>query len=53
MKAVPAGRYRLDWVDPVSGAVKTSESLRWKGGDFAVTTPVYAIDVALRIRAAR
>ncbi len=53
LKAVPAGRYRLEWVDPVSGAVKSSEALRWNGGDLAVTTPVYSIDVALRMRAAR
>jgi len=51
LKAVPAGRYRLEWVDPVSGAVRASEAVRWGGGDLAVTTPPYAIDVALRMRA--
>jgi hypothetical protein len=52
LKAVPAGRYRLEWVDPVSGGVKASETVGWKGGAFSVTTPVYSIDVALRMRAA-
>jgi hypothetical protein len=50
LKAVPAGSYRLEWVAPTSGVVTSSESLRWMGGDLAVTTPTYAIDVALRMR---
>ena len=36
----------------MTGAVRTSKSLRWNGGDLAVTTPAYSIDVALRMRAA-
>ena len=52
LKAVPAARYRLEWVDPASGAVKVSESLHWKGGDLTLTTPMYSIDVALRMRVA-
>jgi hypothetical protein len=48
---VPAGHYRLEWVDPVSGAVRASETLDWKGGDLTVTTPAYSIDVALRVHA--
>jgi hypothetical protein len=53
LKAVPSGSYRLEWVDPVSGGVRASESLRWGGGDLALTTPSYSIDVALRMRATR
>ena len=53
LKAVPAGRYRLDWVDPVSGGVRASDTVRWGGGDLALTTPPYSIDVALRMRVAR
>jgi hypothetical protein len=52
LKAVPAGRYRLEWVDPVSGGVRASDTVRWGGGDLALTTPPYFIDVALRMRAA-
>ncbi|HUL54208.1 MAG TPA: hypothetical protein VLT83_12435, partial [Opitutaceae bacterium] len=52
LKAVPAGRYQLDWIDPASGAVKESSKLDWRGGDLALTTPGYALDVALRLRAA-
>jgi hypothetical protein len=53
LKAVPSGSYRLEWVDPVSGGVRASETLRWGGGDLALTTPSYSIDVALRMRATR
>ncbi len=53
LKAVPAGSYRREWVDPVSGGVRASDTLRWGGGDLALTTPPYSLDVALRIRVAR
>jgi hypothetical protein len=53
LNAVPAGTYRLEWVDPVSGAVKASETVRWAGGDLALATPTYSLDVALRMRVAR
>jgi hypothetical protein len=52
LKDVPAGSYRLEWLDPVRGVIKASETVRWRGGDFALTTPPYSIDVALRMRAA-
>jgi len=50
VEAVPAGRYRLEWVDPASGAIKSSETREWAGGTLPVTTPQYSIDVALRMR---
>jgi hypothetical protein len=50
LKAVPAGSYRLEWVDPSGGTVMTSETVSWRGGDLAVATPAYSIDVALRVR---
>jgi len=53
LQGVPAGAYRLEWIDPVSGAVKTSETVEWAGGDLAVATPPYSIDVALRMSRAR
>ena len=51
LKAIPTGRYRLEWVDPMSGAIKQSKRLNWRGGDLLLTTPAYALDVALRMRA--
>jgi hypothetical protein len=52
LKGVPAGRYRLEWIDPRSGAISASKRLNWRGGDLRVTTPTYPLDLALRIRAA-
>jgi hypothetical protein len=53
LKAIPAGSYRIEWIDPVSGRVSASETVRWGGGDLALTTPSYSIDVALRMRLGR
>ena len=49
LKAVQAGRYRLDWVDPPSGKFVESKSIDWPGGDLQVTTPAYTLDIALHI----
>ena len=51
LKAIPEGVYRLDWVDPATGSIKESKRLDWRGGDLSVTTPIYSLDVALRMRA--
>ena len=51
LRAIPAGRYRLEWIDPASGAIKKSKHLKWRGGDLRLTTPAYSLDVALRMRA--
>jgi hypothetical protein len=51
LKAVPAGSYRAEWMDPATGAVTDSEDFTWPGGDLAITTPVYSIDTALWMRA--
>jgi hypothetical protein len=51
LQGVGAGRYRLEWIDPASGAVRESRRLTWPGGDWRLTTPVYGLDVALRLRA--
>jgi len=49
LNAIPAGAYFVEWIDPASGAVKGSESLTWAGGNLKVITPLYPIDIALRI----
>jgi hypothetical protein len=46
---VPAGNYILEWVEPATGEVRRTETKSHPGGDLAVTTPVYAIDIALRM----
>lgn len=47
---LPAGSYRVDWVDPASGAVLEAHTLTHPGGRSAVSTPRHAVDVALRVR---
>ncbi len=49
MKAVPQGRYRVQWMNPATGTVTSDESINWAGGDLTLTTPRYSIDIALRI----
>jgi hypothetical protein len=53
LRAVPAGPYRLVWTDPASGRELGTEEMSWRGGDFAVQTPEYALDIVLRLRARR
>lgn len=48
--SVPAGTYKVDWVEPATGAVIRSEPLTHKGGTLTLTTPTYTLDIALRIR---
>ncbi len=49
LKAVPKGRYRVEWIDPASGKTKATKRLRWHGGDLRLKTPAYTVDLALRI----
>jgi hypothetical protein len=48
--ALPAGRYRLEWLNPVTGAVTDRERLNHQGGVTSLTSPVYREDIALRLR---
>jgi hypothetical protein len=48
--SLPAGSYTADWIDPASGAVVRTDRLRHPGGEWAVTTPAHAIDLALRVK---
>jgi len=51
LTAVPAGEYKLEWVDPATGAVISKDTIKWNGGNLKVTTPVYSVDMAMRLRA--
>ena len=51
LRAVPRGVYRLEWIAPATGAAVGAETIDWAGGDLRITTPTYALDVALRMRA--
>jgi hypothetical protein len=49
--SLPAGRYRAEWVDTLTGTVEKREDIRHPGGDFVLGSPAFRDDVALRIRA--
>jgi hypothetical protein len=45
-----AGSYSADWVNPASGAIVSSEKFKHEGGSRTLVTPVYTVDIALRIK---
>jgi hypothetical protein len=47
---VPEGRYKIDWINPVSGFVVGTDSQDSNGALLVLTTPKYFIDLVLRIR---
>lgn len=49
LNAVPTGKYKIEWIDPALGTMKSTENMDWTGGDLQLKTPVYLIDIALRI----
>ena len=49
LRAVPAGAYELRWTDPASGEPRGAQRIEWPGGDLAVTTPLYSVDIACRM----
>jgi hypothetical protein len=48
--ALPAGAYKLDWVDPATGSVVASEMIQHKGGEREFISPSHLVDIALRIK---
>jgi hypothetical protein len=46
---LPAGKYSISWMDPVSGAYSKKEILQHKGGSIVITSPPIEFDIALRI----
>ncbi len=47
------GSYIAEWIDPVTGIVKSSEKINHKGGNLKLTTPGYSLDIVLRINKTR
>ena len=47
---LPSGTYKLDWVDPATGAVLRSDTITHSGGTLKTTTPKHSVDAALRIK---
>lgn len=46
---MPAGTYRAEWVNPLTGAVDKRETVKHSGGAVTLSSPPYAEDVALRM----
>ncbi|RME93301.1 MAG: hypothetical protein D6766_08440, partial [Verrucomicrobia bacterium] len=46
----PAGRYRSEWLDPVSGRIVRSETHDHQGGPLALASPPFGDGVALAVR---
>jgi hypothetical protein len=46
---IPASSYLIEWIDPTSGVLKSSESMIWAGGDLKLVTPTYSLDIVLRL----
>lgn len=46
---LPAGNYRLEWIDPLSGKPLKKETLKHQGGIAKLTSPEYPDDIALQI----
>jgi len=44
------GKYRAEWVDPVTGIIKPADMADIGSGKKKLTTPVYSIDIALKIK---
>ncbi len=47
---LPAGGYRVEWVNPRTGRVEKAETFRHEGGERAFASPVYSEDIALRVK---
>ena len=47
---IPEGNYRAEWVDPATGKVQVAEMINTREGQKKLTTPVYSVDIALRIQ---
>jgi hypothetical protein len=48
---LPAGRYRVEWVDPRTGSVMRAESVEHSGGLKSLTPQAFDEDLALAVRA--
>ncbi|MFN7944819.1 MAG: PA14 domain-containing protein [Blastocatellia bacterium] len=47
---LPAGSYRAEWIDPLSGKTAKTENFKHTGGTRNLTAPAFTDDIALRIR---
>jgi hypothetical protein len=50
---MPRGRYRVEWVEPMTGAAEAEEQVQHLGGQRTLSSPPFNEDVALRVVARR
>lgn len=46
---LPKGSWRVEWINPLTGGVEESATLRHGGGNLDLVTPVFDDDIALRV----
>ena len=46
---LPAGKYQIEWMDPVTGKYVKKEALQHSGGNAKIISPANNYDIALRI----
>ncbi|HYG24315.1 MAG TPA: hypothetical protein VEH04_16165 [Verrucomicrobiae bacterium] len=46
---LPAGRYRSEWINPLTGKIDRRETHRHRGGRLVLQSPVYREDAALKL----
>lgn len=46
---MPAGRYRAEWISPLTGRVEKAENLDHRGGQITLSSPTYSEDIALKV----
>jgi hypothetical protein len=47
---VPEGKYKIDWINPISGSIIESDSPDSNGWLLILTTPRYFTDLVLRFK---
>ncbi|MFZ5831482.1 MAG: alpha/beta hydrolase [Planctomycetota bacterium] len=52
IKDVPARSYFVEWVNPADGTIVESTNIRHAGGNLSLPTPLFTIDIALRMMSA-
>ncbi len=48
---IPPGSYQVEWINPASGEVISSQTVCHNGSQREFATPVYSVDIALRMKA--
>ncbi|MBI1926726.1 hypothetical protein HYR99_21095 [Candidatus Poribacteria bacterium] len=49
MLDIPAGDYRAEWLNPLTGAIDRAQDVSHDGGSLTLASPPYSEDIALRL----